>query len=152
MFGFISSIGFNHSHRKFNKQNFSRGSLVFSGINNTSTALAINHSVANHTSNGSAPSRLHWIQKQRKIIPCCAWDSEEAYLNDPRYCTSDFSVASDGSFTGALKSLAFSGGHSCSCRNFNSKLSYHHDVDWNASLFCSLLGNRCVFSLKLSII
>ena len=86
-----------------------------------------------------------WIPKlQNDEISCCAWDEEERSYNSAVYCDPNFKMSDSGTYRGMLHSLAFSGGHSCACTSDNTLTFYDEGQleDWNASLFCEILGNR----------
>ena len=88
-----------------------------------------------------------WVHNPSMLsLPCCAWDEAERHLNDPQYCTANFSIDDSGVYYGALQSLAYSGGHSCSCVWFRNQLSYRDSElpEWDAKEFCFRLGSRTI--------
>ena len=95
-----------------------------------------------------------WIKRTNlttssKPIPCCSWD-EDSGNNPEQYChASQFKREGDG-FKGPIGTLAFTGGHSCTCKNnqFQDEFEYVASdcefISWNANLFCQVLGNRTI--------
>ena len=88
--------------------------------------------LAHHHEEGWGPSRRH--------PPCCAWDDEERHLNDPVHCNASDWNSED--YAGRPYSLAYSGGHSCSCASHNHTFHSRHLPPWSAARFCAALGGQ----------
>jgi hypothetical protein len=90
--------------------------------------------------------KLH-NKSHHRTVPCCSWDERLVGLNSEEYCIpSEFVKNNQSGYAGPARGLAYSGGHSCACSD--SEYEYVPDscvlAEWNASVFCGLLGARNV--------